>query len=69
MSTFRFIEIDGSRYIWRDILEMRRHQSMAHANVIQPALFELKHDCRPVATRTAADRYLEPSLFDGRRQP
>jgi hypothetical protein len=26
-------------------------------------LFELKDDCRPTAERTAAGRYLEPTLF------
>jgi len=29
----------------------------------QPPLFELREDCRPAAARTAAGRYLEPSLF------
>ena len=29
----------------------------------QPPLFELKEDCRPAAERTAAGRYLEPTLF------
>jgi hypothetical protein len=29
----------------------------------QPALFELENDCRPEAERTAAERYLEPTLF------
>jgi len=26
-------------------------------------LFELKDDCRPVAERTAASRYAEPTFF------
>jgi len=30
---------------------------------VQPALFELKDDSRPAIERTAAKRYLEPSLF------
>jgi hypothetical protein len=29
----------------------------------QPALFELKNDCRPAGERTAAGRYQEPTLF------
>src|SRR5271166_466183 len=37
---------------------------MAAARIEQPALFELKEDCRPVSERTAAGRYREPSLFD-----
>jgi hypothetical protein len=59
----RFIEIDGKRYLWRDILQLRRQQKKAHAKALQPALFELKDDHRPMTERTAAGRYLEPSLF------
>lgn len=61
----RYIEIDGKRYSWRDVLKLRREQKKAHARARQPALFELKHDCRPRSERTSADRYLEPSLFSG----
>ncbi len=63
MSAARFIELDGKRYAWRDILQLRREQKNAHARGEQPTLFELKDDCRPVAERTAAGRYREPSLF------
>jgi len=63
MSALRYIEIDGRRYLWRDLLQMRREQKKSHMRAQQPALFELKEDHRPVATRTAADRYQEPSLF------
>lgn len=59
----RFIDIEGKRYLWRDLVRLRREQKEAHAKAKQPALFELKDDCRPVAERTAAGRYLEPSLF------
>jgi len=65
MASFRFIEIDGKRYLWRDLLQLRREQKKAHAQAQQPALFELKDDSRPVAARTATGRYLEPSLFSG----
>jgi len=63
MASFRFIEIDGKRYLWRDLLQLRREQKKAHVNAQQPVLFELKEDTRPVTQRTAAGRYLEPSLF------
>jgi hypothetical protein len=63
MSALRFIEIDGKRHLWRDVLQLRQDQKKAHARAHQPALFELREDCRPVAERTAAGRYLEPSLF------
>jgi hypothetical protein len=58
-----FIEIDGKRVLWREIVQRRREQLKAAAKAVQPALFELKDDTRPVCERTAARRYLEPSLF------
>ena len=63
MSALRFIEIDGKLYLWRDVLPLRRERKKAHARAQQPVLFELKDDRRPVADRTAAGRYREPSLF------
>ena len=64
MATLRFIDIDGKRYLWRDILQMRADQKRAHTASQQLALFALRHDCRPSTARTSAGRYLEPSLFD-----
>jgi len=63
MARLNFIEIDGKRYLWRDLLQLRREQKEAHARAQQPVLFELKEDCRPRIERTAAGRYSEPSLF------
>jgi hypothetical protein len=63
MSLHRFIEIAGKRYLWRDILKPRREQLQARARAQQHALSEPRGDCRPVAERTAAGRYLEPSLL------
>lgn len=63
MSRAKFIEIDGKCYLWRELLQLRREQRKAFARAQQPALFEIKEDRRPVAERTAAGRYLEPSLF------
>lgn len=63
MTRLKFIEIDGKRYLWREVLQLRREQRKAYARAQQPVLFELKDDCRPVADRTAAGRYQEPSLF------
>jgi hypothetical protein len=63
MSNPKFIEIDGKRLLWRDVLQLRREQKQACANAVQPALFELHEDRRPLAERMAAGRYLEPSLF------
>ena len=63
MASFRFIEIDGKHHLWRDLVKLRREQKKAHMRAVQPALFELKDDSRPATERTAAGRYLEPSLF------
>ena len=59
----KFIEIDGKRHLWRDLLQQRREQKQESANAVQPALFELREDRRLPADRTAAGRYSEPSLF------
>jgi hypothetical protein len=63
MASPKFIEIDGKRFVWRDLLQRRREQLMAAARTEQPALFEIKEDRRPIPERTAAGRYSEPSLF------
>jgi len=59
------IIIDGRAFRWARIVEMRRQQIEAWRadQARQLALFEVKDDCRPSAERTAAGRYLEPSLF------
>jgi hypothetical protein len=45
------------------VLPLRREQLKAFARAEQPPLFELRVDRRPEPQRTAAGRYLEPSLF------
>lgn len=59
------IIVDGHAFSWQRISELRRQQIEAWRadQARQLALFELKDDCRPEAERTAAGRYLEPSLF------
>jgi len=61
----KFIEIDGRHHPWRKIVQLRHEQcrAAAEAEAMQPPLFELHEDYRPVAERTVAGRYLEPSLF------
>jgi len=63
MASPKFIEIDGKRFAWRDLLQRRREQRIAAARTEQPVLFEIKEDRRPAPERTAAGRYQEPSLF------
>jgi hypothetical protein len=57
-----FIVIDGKRYLWRDILKLRREQRKATRQRQLP-LFELKDDSRPATQRTAEGRFTEPMLF------
>jgi hypothetical protein len=57
----RAIDIDGRRYLWRDLVVLRRVQAMPRSE--QPALFELHEDHRPPGERNAEERYREPSLF------
>jgi len=61
MALPRFIEIDGRRYLWRDLVALRRAQAMPAAQ--QPALFALREDHRAAGERDATERYREPSLF------
>jgi hypothetical protein len=61
MTLPRFIEIDGRRYLWRELVALRRAQARPPAE--QPTLFPLREDCRPAGERNAAERYREPSLF------
>jgi hypothetical protein len=65
MTAPKFIEIDGKLHLWRDILKLRQEQlrAAAEAQPVQPPLFELHEDFRPLCERNAATRYLEPSLF------
>jgi hypothetical protein len=60
----RMIVIDGKRYLWSDILALRRAQIAAARRAEQLALFELIEDARPSSQRTATGRYSEPLLFD-----
>jgi hypothetical protein len=57
--------IDGHAFSWQRLLELRREQLKAwHAEQCrQPTLFDLRHDSRPEAERTASGRYREPTLF------
>lgn len=57
------IEIAGRRYLWRDILALRKAQIEEARAAQQLALFALKEDSRPRPEKTAAGRYAEPSLF------
>jgi hypothetical protein len=59
------IIVNGHAFSWQQLCELRRQQLEAWkaAQGAQPALFELRDDCRPQAERSAAGRYREPTLF------
>jgi len=61
-----YVEINGERLLWRDVVRARQEQRRASlARKEQLALFtSLPDDTRPQAQRKAAGRYLEPTLFD-----
>jgi hypothetical protein len=57
--------VDGHAFSWQRLCDLRRQQLEAWkaSRPSQPALFELKDDCRPEAERTPAGRYREPTFF------
>jgi hypothetical protein len=57
--------VDGHAFSWRRLYDLRRQQieEWSKVEARQPALFELKTDCRPATERTAARRYAEPTFF------
>jgi hypothetical protein len=63
MSAPKFLEVNCQRFLWRDLVKLRREQVRAAAQARQPALFELKDDSRPASQRSAAGRFSEPLLF------
>ena len=67
MSRPQHIEIDGRRYLWRELVALRRAQ--LQRRIEQLALFELREDHRPLGERSAAERYREPSLFTVLERP
>jgi hypothetical protein len=58
--------VDGYAVSWAKVREKRREMIGATraATNQQPALFEMYHDPKPQARRTAVGRYHSPSLFD-----
>jgi hypothetical protein len=65
MAKLDILIVDGHAYSWQRLCELRRQQLEAWtaARGEQPALFELQDDFRPAAERSAAGRYLEPTLL------
>ncbi len=59
------ILIDGYAFSWRRLCELRSQQLEAwkKSQPQQPALFELREDCRPAAEQSPSRRYAEPGLL------
>jgi len=62
MTLPRFIEIDGRRYLWRELVALRRAQATPPAQ--QPTLFPLREDCRPPGERTPRHRGIPASAIN-----
>ena len=43
----KFIEIEGRRYLWRDIVKLRQEQRRPAAKAEQPPLFEIARGLPP----------------------
>ena len=57
--------VDGHALRWQRLIELRRQQLEAWKaeDFRQLTPFKLKDDCRPMAERTAAGRYREPTFW------
>ena len=59
----RFMDIDGKRYLWRELVERGKAQVKKAAIPEQPTLFAEHEDRRPPGERSAAGDIRSPSLF------
>lgn len=58
-----YLDLNGTRYLWRDLIELRRNQLAAARRLEQPSLFELVEDREPACEGIAALRCRKPSLL------
>ena len=56
----RFMDIDGKRYLWRELVERGKAQVKKAAIPEQPTLFAEHEDRRPPGERSAAETYDRP---------
>jgi len=59
----KWVEIEGRRYRWKDLLKLRREQDKEDRKARQQPLFELHEDRRPASQQTADGRLQSPTLF------
>jgi hypothetical protein len=61
----KYVKLGDQRYLWKDVLTAYREQAKVASRPEQPMLFENLHeDRRGPGERSAAERYLSPTLFD-----
>jgi hypothetical protein len=60
----KYVEVGGKRYLWAELLKLRREQQKAARQPQQETLFDLRDDRRPSTQTNASDRYANPLLFD-----
>ena len=66
MSVPKFIDIDGKRYLWRDIVQIAAGATVApqpKPNRCSRRSSNCTRTSARINERNAANRYLEPSLF------
>ena len=56
----RFVEIDGKRRLWRDVLTLRRRAKRGQERRAQPRALELKADRRPLSQEGTKGRSASP---------
>jgi hypothetical protein len=59
----KYFLLDGKKYLWSELVKMRRDQVKAARQAALLALFELQDDVRPKSQCTAVGRLEEPTLF------
>jgi hypothetical protein len=63
VSSLRFTEVDGKRYLWRDLMQMRRERKNAQARAQQSVLVLSKTTTAPQPSARPPANTWEPSLF------
>jgi len=59
----RFVEIDGHRYLWRDLVALRCAARKPLPAPRNPPFSNCARTAAPAGERNVAERYQAPSLF------
>jgi hypothetical protein len=60
----QIFHVGREKYLWTEILKMRKEQIKAARQAAQLALFTLQDDARPKSQCTASGRFEEPTFFE-----